>query len=36
MGDKKGAYRNLVGIPERKRQIGRPKSRREYCSKMDL
>jgi hypothetical protein len=36
MGDKTGAYRNLVGNPERKRQIGRPNSRREDRNKMDL
>jgi hypothetical protein len=36
MGDKRGAYRNLVGKPERKRQLGRPSSRRENSIKMDL
>jgi hypothetical protein len=36
MGDKRGAYRILVGKPERKRQFGRPRSRREDKIKMDL
>jgi len=29
VGDKRGVYRILVGKPERKRQLGRPRSRRD-------
>jgi len=29
-------YRALVGNPERKRQLGRPRHRREYNIKLDL
>ena len=36
MGDKRGAYRILVGKLERKRQLGRPRSRREDNIRMDL
>jgi hypothetical protein len=36
MGNKRGAYRNLVCNPERKRQLGRPRSRRDDIIKMDL
>jgi hypothetical protein len=34
--DKWKAYRILVGKPEGKRPLGRPRSRREDKSKMDL
>jgi hypothetical protein len=36
MGDKRGSYRILVGKPERKRQLGRSRSRRKDDIKMDL
>jgi hypothetical protein len=36
MGDKQGAYRVLVGKPERKRQIGRPGYGWKDNSKMDF
>ena len=36
MGDSRGVYRVLVGKPEGKRQIGRPRRRWEYNIKMDL
>jgi hypothetical protein len=36
MGAKRGANRILVSKPERKRQLGRPRSRREDNIKMDL
>jgi len=36
MGDKRGAHRILVGKPERTRQLGRPRSRRDDNIKMDL
>jgi len=36
MGERKGAYRVLVGKPEGKRLLGRPKSRWEDNIKMDL
>jgi hypothetical protein len=36
MKDKRSAYRILVGKPERKRQLGRPRSRKENNIKMDL
>jgi hypothetical protein len=29
MGDRRGAYRDLVGRPERKKPLRRPRSRRE-------
>jgi hypothetical protein len=35
MGDKRCAYRILVGKPERKRQLGRPGSRREDNINLD-
>jgi hypothetical protein len=36
MGEKRNAYRTLVGKPEGKRPLGRPKRRRMDKSKMDL
>jgi hypothetical protein len=36
MGEKRGAYRILVGRPERKGPLGRPRRRWEDNSKMDL
>jgi len=36
MGEKRGVYRILVGKPEVKRQLGRPRRRREDNIKMDL
>jgi hypothetical protein len=36
MGEGRGVYRVLVGKPEGKRQLGRPRSRWEYNIKMDL
>jgi hypothetical protein len=36
MGEKRGAYRSLVGKPEGKRPIGKPRCRREGNIKMDL
>ena len=36
MGHERYAYRVLVGKPERKRSLGRPRSRWEYNIKMDL
>jgi hypothetical protein len=36
MGERKGAYRVLVGQAERKRQLGRPRRRMEYNIKMDF
>jgi hypothetical protein len=36
MGEKRGVYRVLVGKPERKRSLGRPRRRREEDIKMDL
>ena len=36
MGEKRGVYRVLVGEPERKRPLGRPKRRWEDNIKMDL
>ena len=35
-GDRKGVYRVLVGKPEGKRPLGRPRGRREDNIKMDL
>jgi hypothetical protein len=35
-GGKRGAYRVLVGKPEGKRPLGRPRLRREDNIKMDL
>jgi S-ribosylhomocysteine lyase LuxS involved in autoinducer biosynthesis len=35
MGQRRGAYKVLVGKPERKRQLGRPKRRWEDKIKMD-
>jgi hypothetical protein len=36
MGEKRGVYRILVGKPEGKRQLGRPRRRREDNIRMDL
>jgi hypothetical protein len=36
MGKKRNAYRILIGKPEGKRQLGRPRLRWEYNIKMDL
>jgi hypothetical protein len=36
MGERKGAYRALVGKPERRRQFERPRRRREDSITMDL
>jgi hypothetical protein len=36
MGARRGAYRVLVGKPERRRQLGRPRRRWEDNIKMDL
>ena len=35
MGEKRGVYRILVGKPEEKRPVGRPRRRWEYNIKMD-
>ena len=36
MGEIRGVYRGLVGKPEGKRQLGRPRCRWENNIKMDL
>ena len=36
MGKKRGVYRVLVGKPEGKRPLGRPRRRLEYNIKIDL
>jgi len=36
MGEKRGVYRVLVGKPDRKRPLGRPKHRWDDNIKMDL
>jgi hypothetical protein len=36
MGEKRNAYMRLVGKPEGKRPLGRPRLRRLYNIKMDL
>jgi hypothetical protein len=36
MGDKRNAYRILVGKPDGKRPLGRPRCRWVYNIKMDL
>jgi hypothetical protein len=36
MGERRGAYRALVGIPEGRRPLGRPRRRWEDNIKMDL
>jgi hypothetical protein len=36
MGKRRGIYRVLVGKPEGKRPLGRPRSRRKDIIKMDL
>jgi hypothetical protein len=36
MGERKGVYRDLVGKPEGKKPLGRPRRRWENNIKMDL
>jgi hypothetical protein len=36
MGERRGVYRSLVGKPEGKRSLGRPRPRCEDDIKMDL
>jgi hypothetical protein len=36
MGERRGVYRALVGKPEGKRPLGRPRRRWEYNIKMNL
>jgi hypothetical protein len=36
MGHRRGEYRDLVGKPERKRPLGKPRRRRKDNIKMDL
>ena len=36
MGERRGAHRDLVGKPEGRRPLGRPRRRGEYNIKMDL
>jgi hypothetical protein len=36
IGEKRNAYRILVGKPERKRPLGRPRRRWEHNNRMDL
>jgi hypothetical protein len=36
MGESRGTYRVLVGKPEGRRPLGRPRSRWENNNKMDL
>jgi len=36
MWERRGAYRFLVGKPEEKKQLGRPRRRREDNNKIDL
>jgi hypothetical protein len=36
MGERRGVYRVLMGKPEGKRTLGRPRRRLEYNIKMDL
>ena len=36
MGEDRGVQRGLMGKPEGKRPLGRPRRRREYNIKMDL
>jgi hypothetical protein len=36
MGEKKDLYRVLIGKPEQKRPLGRPRRRREHNIKMDI
>jgi hypothetical protein len=36
MGERRGAYRALVGKPKGRRPLGRPRRRREDNTKMDL
>jgi hypothetical protein len=36
MGEKRNAYRTLVGKPEGKRPLGRPRLREVYNIKIDL
>ena len=36
MGERRGVYRVLVGKPEGKRPLGRPRRKWEYNNKMDF
>jgi hypothetical protein len=36
MGERRGAYRALVGKPEERRPLGRPRHRREDNIKIDI
>jgi hypothetical protein len=36
MGDRRGAFRVFVGRPDGKRQLGRPRHKREADMKTDL
>jgi len=36
MGEERGVYRVLVGKPERRRPLGRPRRRWVNCIRMDL
>jgi hypothetical protein len=36
MGEKRNAYRILVGKPEGKRQLGKPRCRWEDSTRMDI
>ena len=36
MGDRRGVYRDMVGKPEGKKPLGRPRSRWKENMKMDL
>jgi hypothetical protein len=36
MGDRRSAYRILMGKPEGKRKLARPRHRWEYTIKMDI
>jgi hypothetical protein len=36
MGERRGAYKALVGKPEERRPLGKPRRRWEYNIKMDL
>jgi hypothetical protein len=36
MGERRGAYRALMGKPEGRRPLGRPRNRWEDNSKMDI
>jgi hypothetical protein len=36
MGERRGAYRGLLGKPERKRPLGKPRRRQQHNIKMDI